>query len=121
MLDCCVSKFAEVIKFWSIGLKKPFFEHLVQFLKESSAPTVPVLKLFQKIVADHKDRERLSKNTAASNSGMNYGNVPKWVGTGESKDPIECHAVFDSIEKEHGFAQAVLDNLSAYFAKLQGK
>jgi len=31
----------------------------VQFLKESSAPTVPVLKLFQKIVADHKDRERL--------------------------------------------------------------
>ena len=59
VLDCCVSKFAEVIKFWSIGLKKPFFEHLVQFLKESSAPTVPVLKLFQKIVADHKDRERL--------------------------------------------------------------
>ena len=25
LLDCCVNKFAEMIKYWSIGQKKPFF------------------------------------------------------------------------------------------------
>ena len=83
---------------------------------------MPVLKLFQKIVSDHKDRERVTqKHSTMGSSGVNYGNVPKWVNSLETKEPVECHKVFDQIEEEHGFAQAVLDNLAAYFSKLDGK
>ena len=60
LLDCCVTKFAEMIKYWSIGLKKPFFEQLATFMASSEAPTIPVLRLFQNIISDHKDREMIS-------------------------------------------------------------
>ena len=59
-----MTKFAEMIKYWSIGLKKPFFEHMATFMAESTAPTIPVLRLFQKIISDHKDRERVSARAA---------------------------------------------------------
>ena len=65
LLDCCVTKFAEMIKYWSIGLKKPFFDQLATFMASSSAPTIPVVRLFQKIISDHKDREMISARAAA--------------------------------------------------------
>ena len=49
LLDCCVTKFADLIKYNSINLKKSFFEHLAVFMAESTAPTIPVLRLFQKM------------------------------------------------------------------------
>ena len=100
LLDCCVTKFADMIKYNSINLKKPFFEHLATFMAESTAPTIPVLRLFQKIVDDHKDRERVSARSAigSSQGGMNYGNVPKWVSQAPS-EPVECRRVFDELEQ----------------------
>ena len=85
-----------MIKYASIGLKKPFFQQLAEFMEGSTAPTIPVLRFFQKIVKDHKERERLS-NKAATSSGMNYGNVPKWVTT-TNHEPVEVRKVFDEIE-----------------------
>jgi len=68
---------------------------------------------------DHKERERLS-NKSSTGSGMNYGNVPKWV-TGSSNEPTEVRRVFDEIETTHNFSQSVLKNLSAYFSGIAGK
>jgi hypothetical protein len=85
-----------MIKYSSIGLKKPFFQQLAEFMETSTAPTIPVLRLFQRIVKDHKERERLSSKSATSN-GMNYGNVPKWVTT-STHEPVEVRKVFDEIE-----------------------
>ena len=46
VLDQCVVKFAEMLEYWSIELKKTFFAQLADFMKTSQSPTLPVLKLF---------------------------------------------------------------------------
>lgn len=43
VVDTCVNRFCEMVKFWSIGLKKPWFERLAEFMASSSAPSIPVL------------------------------------------------------------------------------
>ena len=120
-LDCCVTKFAEMIKFKAIETKKPFFEHLTVFMAESTAPTIPVLRLFQKVVSDHKEKETVASrsNIGSGSTNINYGNVPKWVST-TSTDPVECRKVFDEIEQSSSFSQLILKNLAAYFNQLQG-
>jgi len=117
-----VTKFAEMIKYWPIGLKKPFFEQLAEFMASSAAPTIPVLRLFQKIVTDHKDREMVSARAAAQNTTntRNYGNVQKWV-TNLPSEPVECRKVFDEIEESSGFSNSVVRNLAAYFGSVQGQ
>ena len=72
-------------------MKKPYFEQLSVFLSQSQAPTIPVLRFFQKMVSDHLDRERTQKSVSSSNNagGINYGNVPKWVNS-DAGVPVEC-------------------------------
>ena len=47
-LDRCVNKFSEMVKYQSMGLKKPFFGKLAEFMRRSSndRPTIPLLRLF---------------------------------------------------------------------------
>ena len=60
VVDKCVTKFAEMIKFWSLDLKQPLFAELVSFMKANTAVSaIPVLKFFQQVVPDHKDAERV--------------------------------------------------------------
>lgn len=119
LLDQCVSKFSQMIKYSSIGIKKPFFLQLSEFLKNSTAPTIPVLRLFQKIISDHKDRERLAnKKTTGSAGGINYGNVPKWA---PNSEPVEVQKVFEELEESQSFSEAILKNLAAYFGEICGK
>ena len=122
LLDCCVTKFAEMIKYWTIGMKKPYFEQLSVFLSQSQAPTIPVLRFFQKMVSDHLDRERTQKSVSSSNNagGINYGNVPKWVNS-DAGVPVECRQVFDEIEQASNFSQAILKNLASYFTSIANK
>ena len=99
VVDSCVNKFADMIKYWAINHKQPFFAGLVLFLKNNSAgPTIPVLKLFQRLVVDHKDRERLMAKQSTTTSGINYGNAPsKWVEP-VTTIPVEVRHVFDVLE-----------------------
>ena len=121
-LDCCVEKFAEMIKYWSINLKKPFFLQLAKFMSSSSAPTIPIVRLFQQIISDHKDREMISARAAAQNiaNQRNYGNVSK-LATSQPTQPIECRLVFDEIEETTGFSNAILRNLAAYFESIKNQ
>lgn len=66
VVDCCITKFSDMIKYSSINTKKPLFQKFVQFMTESKAPTLPVLKLFTKIVDDHKERERISNKSVGA-------------------------------------------------------
>ena len=100
VLDCCVTKFSEMSRYWTIALKRPFFEALVTFMRSASAPSIPVMRLFHKLVADHKERERLQakhSQMTQGGRGVNYGNVPKWV-SNEEHTPVEVRNVFDELE-----------------------
>ena len=119
VLECCITKFAEMSKYWPIGPKKPFFDALVTSLKANVTPTVPMLQLFQKLVSDHKDRERItSKHSQMGQSrGVNYGNLPKWVSQ-EQQDPVECRHLFDELEQSQQISEAIVGNLTAYFEQI---
>ena len=98
VLDSCITKFADFIKYWPIEYKQPFFNELTTFLDSGSSPTIPVLKLLTSIIADHNEREKImmkhSNNNAAATD--NYGNVPKWVSP-EDQQPVEIATVLDKL------------------------
>lgn len=52
LIDNCISKFAEMIKYWSLDHKKPFFTGLVAELKDTSKAALPILELFTKLISD---------------------------------------------------------------------
>lgn len=102
VLDSCIENFTDMIKFYQIEYKEPFFKELSSFLAESSAPTIPVLKLITKVISDHNVREKIMKKSSSkynNSSADNYGNVPKWVNAGSSEepDPVEILTVLDSM------------------------
>lgn len=114
ILDRCVTKFSEMVKYSSMAMKKPFFGKLAEFMRRSTneRPTIPLLRLFQSIVKVQKDRERVMQQNA-----KNYGNVGnKWVTTGDVPTlPSEVRQVFDQLETEMQFSEQILFNLQTYF------
>lgn len=51
LVDNCISKVAEMVKYWSIKQKQPFFEQLTGTMTSGNA-VIPVLKLFISLISD---------------------------------------------------------------------
>jgi len=55
LIDNCIKKFAEMIKYWSITRKTPFITELAKELGSATRkdqPTVPILQLLVKLIKD---------------------------------------------------------------------
>ena len=75
LVENCIVKFAEMVRYWDLDRKKPFFFDLTRALgKEQSI--VPVLRLFTKLVRDQVDRVTATSYSNSSSSYVNsYSNV----------------------------------------------
>ena len=79
LLENCISKFAEMIRYWSIEKKEPFFNQLSEQLKKTENSAIPVLKLFTKLIKDQK--ARVIYNGSSATSGSKPTNVTEYSKT----------------------------------------
>lgn len=52
LIENCINKFAEMIKFQSMEKKQSYFDKLVHQLRTGRSSAVPVIRLFKKIIKD---------------------------------------------------------------------
>lgn len=52
LIENCINKFSDMIKYKSMDDKKPYFDKLVPQMSESRSSAVPVIRLFKKIIKD---------------------------------------------------------------------
>jgi len=52
LVENCVSKFAEMVKSWTLDKKKGIFVNLVQHFTNNELAALPVLRLFTKMISD---------------------------------------------------------------------
>ena len=55
LLENCITRFSEMVKLWSVDLKKPLFEKLAEKLGNPVGSVIPLIQLFKRLVQDHKD------------------------------------------------------------------
>ena len=56
LLENCIKKFTDMVQFWTIESKWPMLESLVDQLKITDHPSLPVIRVFKKMIKDQKDR-----------------------------------------------------------------
>ena len=72
LVENCSKKFAEMVKYWSLELKQPFFDLLPGHLQDTSKPALSMLRLFTKLIGEQK--ERMSYRGASGGSySYSYG------------------------------------------------
>ena len=54
LLENCINKFADMIKFKLMDKKQPYFDKLVEQLRTGRSSAVPVIRLFKQIIKDQK-------------------------------------------------------------------
>ena len=52
LIENCIGKFADMIKFQSMEKKLVYFDKLVSQLRDGRSSAVPVIRLFKKIIKD---------------------------------------------------------------------
>ena len=52
LIENCITKFAEMIKYSSMDKKQPYFDKFVAWMADSSSSSVPVYRLFKKLIKD---------------------------------------------------------------------
>lgn len=70
MVDSCIKKFAEMIKYWPVAKKSPFIVSLAKELgneDRKDQPTIPLLQLLTKLIKEH-----LAQPTGNTNNTNNY-------------------------------------------------
>lgn len=56
VIQNCITKFSEMIKYWSLAQKKPFFDRLAVQVQNTENSSLPLLRLFMKLIKDQKER-----------------------------------------------------------------
>ena len=46
LLQSCIAKFADMVKYWTLEQKRPYFDRLPDALKNTSNSVIPMLQLF---------------------------------------------------------------------------
>ena len=65
LLTSCIEKFTDMVKYWSIEQKKPFFDRFTAEIQNAN-DALPVIKLFKRLVSDEMGRQ------PAASSANNY-------------------------------------------------
>ena len=50
LIEVCINKFSDMIKYQSMEKKQPYFDMLVSQLSEGRSSAVPIIRLFKKII-----------------------------------------------------------------------
>jgi len=79
LVDNCTKKFSEMVKYWALEFKKPFFDQLVEHLKQTDKPALPLIRLFTQLISDQKER--------SSYGGVSGGSYSYSYGTASSGKP----------------------------------
>ena len=69
LLQSCILKFAEMVKYWTLDQKRPYFDRLPEALKNTKNSVIPMLQLFKKLISDQKDRVVTSSYKASTTQG----------------------------------------------------
>lgn len=56
LIENCIKKFTEMVQFWTVESKWPILESLVDQLKVTEHPSLPVIRVFKKMIKDQKER-----------------------------------------------------------------
>ena len=76
LIENCIKKFADMIKYWPMEKKEPYFDKLAQNLSGRSS-SLPVLRLFKKAIADQKSKE----GSYSGSSSYQYGGSGGYTST----------------------------------------
>ena len=81
LIDNCINKFSEMIKYQSMERKQPYFNKLVAQL-QTERSTVPTIRLFKKIIKDQKTKVAFSNYNNTTTTGTGGTTYTSSVGTG---------------------------------------
>lgn len=68
LIENCIKKFTDMVQFWTVESKWPIFEALADQLKVTEHPSLPVIRVFKKMIKDQK--ERATTTSAATTSSV---------------------------------------------------
>ena len=72
VIENCIDKFADMIKFHSLDRKLPYFNQLVSQLQNTESSALPVIRLYKKIIKDQKGRGTYGSYSGTSGT-TSYG------------------------------------------------
>ena len=76
LVNSCITKFCEMIKYWELARKVQYFNDLTQNLQEEKSSIVSI-KLFKQMIKDQKDRGSTSYSSHTGYVGYGYmGSYP---------------------------------------------
>jgi hypothetical protein len=81
LIENCIKKFTDMVQFWTIDSKWPLLESLVDQLKVTEHPSLPVIRVFKKMIKDQKERVSQSTTTVSTTS---YSYTATYPATSES-------------------------------------
>ena len=70
LIENCIKKFTDMVQFWTIESKWPLLESLIDQLKVTDHPSLPVIRVFKKMIKDQK--ERASTSTTVATTSYSY-------------------------------------------------
>lgn len=124
VIEICINKFADMIKFHTLEKKMPYFNQLIGQLQNTQSSALPVIRLYTKIIKDQKSRGAYGNNGGNVTGGTvtNYA-----VGDDDDDDEdeenkqmvnttvqITLKSILNDLVEKSGFAEATLSNLGAY-------
>lgn len=149
LVENCIKKFTDMVQFWTVESKWPLLESLVDQLKITEHPSLPVIRLFKKMIKDQKDRVGSSSITTSSSYTSSYpasgtitesvydmggssttqiSTVPASEGVSEqteTKTQVEFELSFDKVldnlNTQKHLVENLMLNLSAYCKLVQNK
>ena len=80
LLENCITKFAEMIRYWTLEQKKPFFDRLPGQMKKTEFAALPILNLFKKLITDEKGRINYSSSSGSAATSAKVSNSYRMVG-----------------------------------------
>jgi hypothetical protein len=80
LLENCITKFAEMIRYWTLDQKKPFFARLPEQMKKTEFAALPILNLFKKLITDEKGRVQYSGGSGSRSTSNKTSQSYRMVG-----------------------------------------
>jgi len=139
LIENCIKKFTEMVQFWTVESKWPLLESLVDQLKVTEHPSLPVIRVFKKMIKDQKERATSSstvtvvstypaQSATGGESVYDMGNSESTQITTTSasegaSQPTESHQtekeltfenILDNLQKDKKLVEILLENMTAY-------
>lgn len=106
LVNSCITKFCEMVKYWDVSIKHEFFLGLAKNL-EAGKSSISTIRLFKTLIKDQKDRITYSYNSSPVKVGEQGDSVP---------EEFTLNTSLGKLIKEVGLTSILLANLANYQA-----